>query len=138
MHVGRSAAIAALALSIALGIAGQLLMKWVALRTVDMTITWSLLGSLAMALAVYSAGIVNWMLALRRLPLSVAYQVTSINYIGILAGAHYWFGERVSAARVVGVTLIFLGVLLVVLGAGRGPRSKQVVSRRLHWSRWKP
>jgi multidrug transporter EmrE-like cation transporter len=121
---GRRIALLALFLSILFGVAGQLLMKWAALRTVapkgDSSV-WSLMQPLAFALAVYSLGIANWIVALRRLSLSTAYPLTSLNYIGILIGSYYWFGERITLGRGLGVTLIFLGVLLVVRGA-RGTR----------------
>jgi multidrug transporter EmrE-like cation transporter len=110
----------ALALSIAFGVSGQLLMKWAALRTVGVQLDLGLLFPVALALGVYSLGIVAWMVALRDLRLSIAYPLTSLNYVGILAGSYYWFGERISIARVTGVILIFLGVLLVaVFGRNR-------------------
>src|SRR5215510_4118355 len=109
----------ALCLSILFGTAGQLLMKWAALRTVGVTPHWSLLPPLAFALLVYSLGIVNWIFAVRHLPLSIAYPVSSVNYVGILAGSHYFFGEPVSIERAAGVALIFIGVLLVAVHFGR-------------------
>jgi len=108
-------ALIALCLSILLGTAGQLLMKWAALRTVGVTPHWSLLPPLVLALLVYSLAIVNWIFAVRHLPLSIAYPVSSLNYVGILAGSHYLFGEHVSIERACGVALIFFGVLLVAV-----------------------
>ena len=109
----------AVCLSIAFGIAGQLLMKRAALLTVGAGWDLSSVAILALALLVYSSGIINWIFALRHLRLSVAYPLTSLSYVGILWGSYYWFGERISTGRVVGVALIFIGVLLVVL---RWPR----------------
>ena len=105
----------ALSLSILFGVAGQLLMKWAALRTVGAPLTWSLVPSLGLALFVYSLGIANWVVALRHLRLSVAYPLTSLNYVGILAGSYYWFGEHVSLGRAAGVAMIFLGVMLITV-----------------------
>lgn len=105
----------ALCLSIAFGVAGQLLMKWAALRTVGAALDWRTLAPIALALLIYSVGIVNWMYALRHTALSIAYPLTSLSYVGILAGSYYWFGEDLSVARVAGVALIFLGVLLVAV-----------------------
>jgi multidrug transporter EmrE-like cation transporter len=116
-------ALIALGLSILFGVAGQLLMKWAAVRTVGVSMDWALSASIVFALGVYSLGIVCWIFALRHLSLSVAYPLTSLNYVGILAGSYYWFGERISLGRAIGVGLIFLGVLLITM-YGRRPTER--------------
>jgi multidrug transporter EmrE-like cation transporter len=103
----------ALLLSVVFGVAGQLLMKYAAVYSLGAPATWKLAAGVALALLLYSVGVLNWILALRQLPLSVAYPLTSLNYIGILAGAHYFFAESISLKRVLGVSLIFCGVVLV-------------------------
>jgi multidrug transporter EmrE-like cation transporter len=113
-------AMVALLSSIAFGVAGQLLMKLAALRSI-VGVSLSSVSVLALALAIYSLGVVFWMVALRWLALSVAYPVTSLSYIGVLWGSWYWFSESVSALRVLGVTLIFIGVTLIVWNK---PRSR--------------
>jgi multidrug transporter EmrE-like cation transporter len=115
-------ALIALCLSILFGIAGQLLMKWAAMRTVGVTLQWALLPPLALALLVYSVAVVNWIFAVQHLQLSIAYPVSSLNYVGILAGSRYFFGEQISMERAAGVALIFLGVLLVAVQFGRTGR----------------
>lgn len=114
----------ALFFSIVLGVAGQLLMKWAALRTVGAGLGVDILPPIALALAVYSMGIVAWVVALRDLRLSIAYPVTSLNYVGILAGSYYWFGEQISIVRAGGIALIFAGVLLVTLFGRRARRAQ--------------
>ena len=112
----------ALLLSILFGICGQLLMKNAALH---ISITYTTLHGwvvIAVAFAVYSIGIGCWMVALRTVPLSVAYPVTSLSYIGILWGSSFWFAENISALRLLGVALIFAGVALVVLNGERKMR----------------
>jgi multidrug transporter EmrE-like cation transporter len=108
-------AYAALAASIVFSIAGQLLMKWAALHSTAPRAGWSAAATLALALFVYSIGVINWMMALRSVKLSVAYPLTSLNYVGIFLGSFYWFGEQISTLRMLGVLLIFAGVLLVVV-----------------------
>jgi multidrug transporter EmrE-like cation transporter len=105
---------AALCLSIFFGVTGQLLMKWAALGTTANASALAFVPQVTLALAVYALGVVNWMFALRVIKLSVAYSLSSLNYIGILFGARYWFDERIDMPRIVGVSLIFLGVVLVV------------------------
>ena len=120
----------ALLASVALGVVGQLLMKLAALRSIGAPISLSGIGVLILALAIYSLGILCWMVALRGLALGVAYPVTSLSYVGILWGSWYWFAESISALRVLGVTLIFAGVLLVVWSPP-GSRRTQEAARRI-------
>jgi drug/metabolite transporter (DMT)-like permease len=90
-------------------------MKAAALQTVGSAIDLSLLFVLVSALLVYSLGVMNWIFALRHLDLSIAYPLTALSYAGILGGSYYWFGERLSAVRLIGVVFIFAGVMLVAL-----------------------
>lgn len=102
-------------LSIAFGIVGQLLMKHTMSNKTEQLFTWTFIQQLVLALSVYSLGIVNWIFALRTVKLSIAYPLTSLNYVGILLGSYYFFDEKITLIRVIGVVLIFLGVLLVAL-----------------------
>jgi multidrug transporter EmrE-like cation transporter len=101
--------------SILLSICGQLLMKNAMLYTSEGVFTWDFIQKLTLAIIVYCLGIVNWILALRSVKLSIAYPLTSLNYVGILFGSYYFFNEVITLTRVVGVVTIFLGVLLVVI-----------------------
>ena len=100
--------------SILLSICGQLLMKNAMLYTNERVFTWDFLQKLSLAIIVYCLGIVNWILALRSVKLSIAYPLTSLNYVGILFGSYYFFNEVITLTRILGVITIFLGVLLVV------------------------
>jgi multidrug transporter EmrE-like cation transporter len=106
---------AALFTSIAFGITGQLLMK----STMSGTNTGFFAGSfplqLLFALSIYSIGVANWIVALRQVKLSIAYPLTSLNYVGILFGSYYFFDEQISVTRIIGVVAIFIGVLLVAI-----------------------
>ncbi|BDA72896.1 small multidrug resistance protein [Calothrix sp. PCC 7716] len=109
-------------ISIGFGIIGQLLMKHT-MSSSTLGLNWSFIQQLVLALTVYSLGIVNWILALRVVKLSIAYPLTSLNYIGILFGSYYLFGEKITLIRIFGVILIFLGVLLVALPIQRGAKT---------------
>ncbi|WP_414515701.1 EamA family transporter [Nostoc sp. PCC 9305] len=100
--------------SILLSICGQLLMKNAMLYTNEGVFTWDFIQKLSLAIIVYCLGIVNWILALRSVKLSIAYPLTSLNYVGILFGSYYFFNEVITLNRIVGVITIFLGVILVV------------------------
>lgn len=101
--------------SILFSIAGQLLMKRTMSNTAEGFFAWSFLHQLVLAISIYSIGIANWIIALRFVKLSVAYPLTSLNYVGILLGSYYFFDEKLTLTRIVGVLFIFIGVLFVVL-----------------------
>jgi len=105
----------ALALSIAFGTAGQLLMKWAAVGALSGSPDFRSFLQLGFAVGVYCLGIVNWIIALRTVPLGLAYPLTSLTYVGVLAGSYFLLGETVGILRLAGVSLIFAGVMLVVL-----------------------
>ena len=102
-------------ISILFSISGQLLMKHTMSHTNEGLFTWVFIQQLTLAVSVYCLGIVNWILALRSVKLSIAYPLTSLNYVGILFGSHYFFNEVITLTRIAGVITIFLGVLLVVI-----------------------
>ncbi len=106
---------AALLTSIGFSIAGQLLMKHTMNDTGKGLFTLPFFQQLSIALATYFLGVINWIFALRSVKLSIAYPLTSLNYVGILLGSYYFFGEKIILIRVVGVVLIFVGVLFVAL-----------------------
>lgn len=102
-------------ISILFSISGQLLMKHTMSHTNEGLFTWVFIQQLTLAVSVYCLGIVNWILALRSVKLSIAYPLTSLNYVGILFGSHYFFNEVITLTRIAGVITIFMGVLLVVI-----------------------
>lgn len=113
--------------SIGFGIVGQLLMKQTMSHKTGEFLTWSFIQQLVLALTTYSLGVINWILALRFVKLSIAYPLTSLNYVGILLGSYYFFGEKITLIRVIGVVLIFIGVLFVALPyEGRGQRAAKL------------
>lgn len=114
----------ALSLSLAFGISGQLLMKAAALEAGGSGFDGEALLKSLLALFVYGLGVLNWIFALRAVKLSVAYPLSSLNYVGIFLGSFYLFGEQITAPRLFGVALIFVGVLLVVLRADGGGQAQ--------------
>ncbi|MBD2606897.1 EamA family transporter [Scytonema hofmannii FACHB-248] len=101
--------------SILFGTTGQLLMKKTMSNHAQELFTWLFLLQLMLALSVYSIGVVNWILALRFWKLSIAYPLTSLNYVGILLGSYYFFDEKLTPLRIIGVVLVFIGILFVVI-----------------------
>jgi multidrug transporter EmrE-like cation transporter len=119
----RTIAYIALATSIAFGIAGQLLMKSAALNSVHSGPHALISIATLIALGVYGLGVVNWIIALRHVNLGVAYSLSSLNYVGIFLGSYFFFNEAITSQRLIGVGLIFLGVLIIVLRAHATPAS---------------
>jgi multidrug transporter EmrE-like cation transporter len=109
-----------LAASIGFGVAGQLLMKSAALNSAQNPQGLISLATL-LALGVYGLGVVNWILALRNVNLGVAYSVSSLNYVGIFLGSYFLFDEVITVQRLIGVGLIFIGVLLIVFRRRTAP-----------------
>ncbi len=107
----------ALAASLWFGIAGQLFMKSAALDSVGYGPQYLISLSTLVALAVYGLGVVNWIVALRGVNLGVAYSISSLNYVGIFLGSYFFFGEMITLPKLIGVALIFFGVMLIVIRA---------------------
>jgi multidrug transporter EmrE-like cation transporter len=64
-------------------------------------------------LACYAVSVVVWILALSRVPVSVAYPMLSIGYIVNALAAYALFGESLNAQKLVGIAFITIGVILV-------------------------
>lgn len=61
----------------------------------------------------YAMASVVWIVTLSRVPLSYAYPMLSINYVGVLAGSSLLFGEDVNLYRWIGVVVICVGVVFI-------------------------
>jgi multidrug transporter EmrE-like cation transporter len=64
-------------------------------------------------LACYGVSVVVWILALSRVPVSVAYPMLSIGYVVNAAAAYWLFGESANAQKLAGIAFIVIGVWLV-------------------------
>ncbi|MBE2258939.1 MAG: EamA family transporter [Candidatus Accumulibacter sp.] len=64
-------------------------------------------------LACYAISVVVWIMALSRVPVSIAYPMLSIGYVVNALIAHYWFGEILVLQKMLGIAFIIIGVVLV-------------------------
>lgn len=64
-------------------------------------------------LACYVVSLVVWILALSRVPVSIAYPMLSVGYIVNAIAAWMLFGESLTAQKLVGIGFIVVGVWLV-------------------------
>jgi multidrug transporter EmrE-like cation transporter len=64
-------------------------------------------------LACYVVSVVVWVVALSRVPVSIAYPMLSIGYVVNAIAARYLLGEALTPMRLVGLGIIVLGVFVV-------------------------
>ena len=64
-------------------------------------------------LTCYVVSVVVWILALSRVPVSIAYPMLSVGYIVNALAAWMLFGESLTAQKLVGIGFIVIGVYLV-------------------------
>jgi small multidrug resistance pump len=100
-----------LAVAIAAAIVGQALLK--AGASAPQFIAQLLDPRTMIGLVLYGAAAMAYIVALRRIPLSVALPCTAFSYIAAVLIGHYAFGEAVSAMRIGAIGLICTGVILL-------------------------
>jgi small multidrug resistance pump len=102
---------AVLAVAIATSMAGQTLLKAGAGAATfyAQLLDWrTMLG-----LVLYGAAAILYIVALRRIPMSVALPFTAASYVAALIIGHYGFGEPISAQHIAAIGLICAGVVLL-------------------------
>lgn len=112
-----------LMLGVLLNAAAQLLLKAGTTRVGEFAFSLDNLGPIGARLATspyilgglgcYVVSVVVWILALSRVPVSVAYPMLSVGYVVNVAAAWYLFGESITAQKLVGIAFIIAGVWLV-------------------------
>ncbi|MBI4808260.1 MAG: EamA family transporter [Nitrosomonadales bacterium] len=65
------------------------------------------------ALFCYGISVVVWILALSRVPVSIAFPMLSMAYVVNALAAYYLLGEPFSATKLVGMGVIILGVVII-------------------------
>jgi drug/metabolite transporter (DMT)-like permease len=63
--------------------------------------------------SLYVISVIAWLLVLAKLAVSFAYPFVSLGFVLIAVYAHFGLHEPLSTFRIVGISLIFAGVLLV-------------------------
>ncbi len=102
---------AVLLAAIATSMAGQTLLKAGAGAADFLTqlFDWRTIGGLAL----YGGAAMLYIVALRRIPMSVALPATAISYIAAALIGHYGFGEPLTPRHVAAIALIGGGVVLL-------------------------
>jgi multidrug transporter EmrE-like cation transporter len=65
------------------------------------------------ALCCYALSVVVWILALSRVPVSIAFPMLSMAYVVNAIAAYYLLGEPFSSTKLVGMGVIILGVIII-------------------------
>jgi multidrug transporter EmrE-like cation transporter len=61
----------------------------------------------------YATSVCVWVAALSKAPVSTAYPMLSLGYVVVAGVSVLWLGETLSSAKVLGIALICVGVVLV-------------------------
>ena len=104
---------AVLAAAIAISMGGQTLLKAGAAAPdfLAQLFDWrTLLG-----LCLYGGSALLYIVALRRIPMSVALPFTAVSYIAAALIGHYGFGEPLGATHIAAIGLIGAGVVLLAM-----------------------
>jgi multidrug transporter EmrE-like cation transporter len=111
-----------IALTIAFGLYGQMVMKWQVNLAGPLPATWPeraayvarlLLNPWVLtSLAAAFLGMMAWMMALSKVELSYAYPFTSLSFILILLASSLVFDEAVTPAKLLGLAFIVAGLVI--------------------------
>lgn len=103
---------AALFGGILIAICGQLLLK----AGVQGTATFAaqlINGFTILGVAFYGFAAFLYLIAIRKIPLSVAYPSVAVSYVVVAVVAHFFWDETLTAGKVVAILLILAGVALL-------------------------
>jgi len=101
----------ALGLGILAGIAGQMLLK--AGANAPDYVSQLLRPSTLAGLALYGSAAFLYIVALRKIPVSVAFPSVSLSYAIVAVLGHFLFGEPFGLRQIGGIALIMGGVVLI-------------------------
>lgn len=103
---------AALFGGILIAICGQLLLKAGVQSTTDfvaqLTNVFTIVG-----VGFYGCAAFLYLIAIRKIPLSVAYPSVAVSYIVVALVAHFFWDETLTAGKIVAILLILAGVALL-------------------------
>ena len=105
-------------IAIAMSLAGQTLLKAGASRQASGAFLSQLLDARTLAgLTLYIFATFLYILALRRIPLSVALPCTAASYVGAVFIGHFVYDEVITGVHLAAVTIIGCGVIMLAWAA---------------------
>ena len=105
--------------AIGISVAGQLLLKAGAVGergVIEQVLRWQTL----VGLACYGAGAFFYILAIRRIPISVAMPMAALSYAAIAVLGHVIWNEPLTALHIAGIALVCGGVVVLAFAAASG------------------
>ena len=103
-----------LGISIILAIFAQILFKYSAQTNTSKDIITMLLDyKLALGFLIYFFSAILYIYSLKKIELSIAYPTISLSYVAILFLSFFLFGETITLLKVLGCSMIVLGVFLL-------------------------
>ncbi|HTS91740.1 MAG TPA: EamA family transporter [Stellaceae bacterium] len=102
----------ALAAAILVGVAGQLLLKQGAERSQGFVAQFLDPFTIA-GLGTYALAAVFYIVAIKRLPVSIAFPSVALSYVLVAIAAHFLWQEPLGLAQFAGIALIAGGILLL-------------------------
>jgi multidrug transporter EmrE-like cation transporter len=122
-----AASFALILTGVLLNAAAQLLLKagtnTLGVITPNLGNAWPLAGKIALnphflgGFACYGISVLVWIVALSRVPVSIAYPMLSIGYVVNALAAWQLFGETLNGGRWLGIGFIIIGVYLLARSA---------------------
>jgi small multidrug resistance pump len=106
----------ALAISILLGVAAQLMLKIAAERAGEAWLPQFLSAYTIGGLIVYGVAFFLYVVAIRRIPLSLAFPMVALSYVMVAVAAHYMWGELFGWPQLIGMALIGAGIIALHQG----------------------
>jgi len=103
----------ALAAAILIGVVGQLLLKTGAERTADGVLAQFLDPFTLGGLAAYGLGAIFYILAIKRIPVSIAFPSVALSYVLVAIAAHLLWQEALGWQQFAGIGLISAGILVL-------------------------
>jgi multidrug transporter EmrE-like cation transporter len=95
-----------------LNAAGQLLLK-AGTNAMPLGLKLAVEPHILGGLVCYVVSVVVWVIALSKVPVSIAYPMLSIGYVVNAFAAWYLFGEALTPMKLTGIGIIVLGVFIV-------------------------
>jgi len=72
---------------------------------------------ISVGIAIYTVEIFVWLRVLSEVPLSLAFPLASLNFLGIAFASHVFLKEKIGFVRILGAALVTLGVIVLAASA---------------------
>ena len=102
----------ALACAILIGVLGQLLLKTGAERA-DGIVSQFLNSFTIAGLGAYGVGAIAYIIAIKKIPISIAFPSVALSYVLVAVAAHFLWQEALGWQQFTGIALIASGILVL-------------------------